>query len=198
MESPGDGAAGASATWVLPYEEASFAVPRETAIPETPLPILMEIVARVVTIEGPIHREEITRRVTVLWGQQRAGNRIVRAISDAIELAIRQGILQSEGEFVTPSQRTELTVRCRSGVTAPHLRKPEMLPPAEIAAAIRGLLTENIGLHRQEIPGMVARLMGFKAASPKLKDAVDAVVSKLIEQGQASARDSKVFPPQKS
>jgi hypothetical protein len=45
---------------------------------------------------------------------------------------------------------------------------------------------------------MVAKLMGFKAASPKLRDAIDAVVSKLIEQGQAAARDSKVFPPQKS
>jgi hypothetical protein len=31
-----------------------------------------------------------------------------------------------------------------------------------------------------------------------LKDTIDTMVSKLIEQGQASARDSKVFPPQKS
>jgi hypothetical protein len=70
-------------------------------------------------------------------------------------------------------------------------------PPAEIAA-VRGLLTDHIGLHRQEIPGMVVKLLGFKATSPKLKDAIDAAVSRLIEQGQATGRDGKVDPPQKS
>ena len=200
MEPAGDeaDANGASATWVLPYQEARFDVPSETTIPETPVPVLVEVVARIVMIEGPIHREEVARRVTSLWGQQRAGNRIAKAVSEAIERAVRDGTLQSEGPFVIHSQRTEVAVRCRSGVTAPNLRKPEMIPPAEIAAAIRGLLTDHIGLHRQEIPGMVVKLLGFKATSPKLKDTIDAVVSKLIDQGQASARDSKVFPPHPS
>ncbi len=135
--------------------------------------------------------------MTSLWGQQRAGNRIIEALSSAIGLAIRKGILQSEGEFVSDAQRTEIAVRSRSEVTSANLRKPEMLPPAEIAAAIRKLLTEHIGLHRQEIPAMVARLLGFKTTTAKLKDAIDAVVARLIEQGQVSVRDDKLFPPQK-
>ena len=48
-----------------------------------------------------------------------------------------------------------------------------MLPPAEIAAAIRGLLTDHIGLHRQEVPAMVARLLGFKTTTAKLKEVID-------------------------
>jgi hypothetical protein len=196
---PADGGAdGAAPAWVLPYQEARFEVPSETAIPDTPLPILTKIVTRIVTIEGPIHREEVIRRVTSLWGQQRAGNRITQAVGDAIERAIQRGDLQADGEFVSLSPPAEIPVRCRAGVAAAHLRKPELLPPAEIAAAIRGLLTDHIGLHRQEIPGMVARLLGFKAASAKLKDAIDPVVEKLIEQGQASTRDAKVFPPRKA
>jgi very-short-patch-repair endonuclease len=197
MEPAGEAVNGTLPAWVLPYQEASFDVPSGTAIPDTSLTTLTKIVTRIVTIEGPIHREEITRRVTSLWGQQRAGNRIIGSVSSAIGLAIRKGILQSEGEFVSDAQRTEITVRSRSEVTASNLRKPEMLPPAEIAAAIRRLLTDHIGLHRQEIPGMVARLLGFKTTTAKLKDAIDAVVARLIEQGQASARDDKVFPPHK-
>ena len=135
--------------------------------------------------------------MTSLWGQQRAGNRIIGAVTGAIELAIRKGILQSDGEFVSHTERTEIPVRSRSEVTASNLRKPEMLPPAEIAAAVRKLLTEHIGLHRQEIVGMVARLLGFKTTPAKLKDAIDAVVARLIEEGQASVRDDKLFPPQK-
>ncbi len=197
MEPPDESANGSLPAWVLPYEEANFGVPSGTAIPDTSLNTLAKIVSRVVTIEGPIHREEITRRVTSLWGQQRAGNRITAAVSSAIQLAIRKGILQSEGEFVSDAQRTEIAVRSRADVTASNLRKPEMLPPAEIAAAIRGLLTDHIGLHRQEVPAMVARLLGFKTTTAKLKEVIDAAVARLIEQGQVSVRDDKLFSPQK-
>ncbi len=37
-----------------------------------------------------------------------------------IAVAIREGSLQSDGEFVSHSQQTEILVRCRSGVTAPN------------------------------------------------------------------------------
>ena len=195
MEPTDESVNGAVPAWVLPYQEARFDVPSGTAIPDTSVNQLAKIITRVVTIEGPIHREEITRRVTTLWGQQCAGNRITGAVSNAIALAIRKGILQADGDFVSDAQRTDIMVRSRSEVTAPNLRKPEMLPPAEIATAIRKLLTEHIGLHRQEIVGMVARLLGFKTTTAKLKDAIDAVVARLIEQGQASVRDDKLFLP---
>ena len=183
--------------WVLPYQEASFDVPSGTGIPETSVNTLAKIISRVVLIEGPIHREEITRRITSLWGQQRAGNRIITAVTSAIALAIRKGILKSDGDFVSDLQRTEVTVRSRADVIAPNLRKPEMLPPAEIAAAIRNLLLEHIGVHRQEITGMAARVLGFKTTTTKLKDAIDPVVDRMIEQGQVAVRDDKLFLPQK-
>ena len=174
-----------------PMKSRSFEGPKRTPIPETSVSTLTRIVTNVVEIEGPIHKEEIARRMTSLWGQQRTGNRIIGAMTNAIELAIRKGNLQSDGEFVSHSERTEIPVRSRSEVTAANLNKPEMLPPAEIAAAIRKLLTEHIGLHRQEIVAMVARLLGFKTTPAKLKEAIDAVVIKLIEQGQASIRDGQ-------
>ena len=181
--------------WVLPYQEADFDVPSGTAIPDTSLNTLAKIVTRVVTIEGPIHREEVIRRVTSLWGHHRAGNRIIGTVTGAIQLAVRKGILQSEGEFVSLADRTEIAVRSRSAVTASNLRKPEMLPPAEIAAAIRRLLADHIGLTRQELVAMVARLLGFKTTTAKLKEAIDAVVAGMIEQAEVSVRDDKFFSP---
>jgi very-short-patch-repair endonuclease len=193
MEPADESVNGSLPPWVLPYQEASFGVPSATAIPDTSINTLAKIVARVVTIEGPIHREELTRRVTSLWGQQRAGNRIIGAVSSAIALAIRKGILQADDDFLSDAQRTEIAVRSRSEVSSTSLRKPEMLPPAEIAAAIRRLLADHIGVHRQEMPAMVARLLGFKATTTKLKEAIDAVVAGLIERGQVSVRDEKLF-----
>ncbi len=195
MEPVEESANGALPPWVLPYEEASFGVPSATAIPDTSVNALAKIVARVVAIEGPIHREEITRRLTSLWGQQRAGNRIIGAVAGAIQLGIRKGILQFEGDFVRDAQRPEIPVRSRAEVKSSSLRKPEMLPPSEIASAIRKLLVDQIGLHRQEAPAMVARLLGFKTTTPKLKEAIDAVVAGMVEQGQVSVRDGKLFQP---
>jgi len=39
----------------------------------------------VVETEGPIHKEELARRITSLWGQQRTGPRIAEAILNAID-----------------------------------------------------------------------------------------------------------------
>ena len=70
----------------IPYEEAAFAMPcASQQIHEVPTGTLAEIVRQVVSIEGPIHTDEIVARVRSLWGLQRAGNRIQAAVTRAVE-----------------------------------------------------------------------------------------------------------------
>jgi very-short-patch-repair endonuclease len=185
---------GASPEWLVPYAEADFGVPSETAIHETSRSVLCDIVARVVTIEGPVHRDEIARRITSLWGQQRTGGRIVEAVGKAIETAVGTGVLSDESGFISHSENATIHVRSRLHVSSLPLRRPEMLPPAEIRAAIRHLANEQVGVHVDEMPMIVGRVLGFKATSAKLKEVISRALGESVDNGSVLLRDSKVFP----
>lgn len=173
--------------------EATLDVPSRTPIHETSLPVLKEIVAGVVQIEGPIHREEVARRVTSLWGLQRTGARIAEAISRAVDEGIRLGVLLSNEEFVAHCNQTTVSVRSRAGVTSASLKKPEMIPHAEIRQAILYLAAEHVGVGRDELMLMVAKALGFKAAGAKLKDTIEGVLKHIVEHGVLDLRDEKLF-----
>jgi hypothetical protein len=171
------------AAWVSSYVEAVLTVPSGTPIHETSLSILTSIVADVVEIEGPIHRDEIARRVTALWGLQRTGSRINESISKAIDSGIRSGVLWADPEFV----------RSRSNVTSANLKKPEMIAPAELQEAIERLVAEHVGIQHDQLPVVVAKVLGFKATSPKLKDVIEKVLERMLEQNTVILRDEKLF-----
>jgi hypothetical protein len=191
---PMEGEAGAE--WVTPYQEAAFNVPRETAIHDTRQPILREIAARIVEIEGPIHREEVARRVTSLWGLSRTGSRIVETINQAIDASLHIKTLRADGPFLMHArQEAKPQVRSRSGVGSLSLKKPEMIAPAEITHAITLLVNDNLGLRRDDLPTMIARLFGFKATSAKFKEVVEDALPRAQNENLVILRDEKLYPP---
>jgi very-short-patch-repair endonuclease/DNA polymerase III delta prime subunit len=181
--------------WIVPYVEATLEVPSGTPIPETAPSILSGIVASIVEIEGPIHREEVARRVTSLWGQQRIGARISDAISNAFEMALSSEVLRADEEFVIHSNQTVVPIRNRASVASIHLRKPEMIPPSEIRQAILQLATQQIGLGISEVPLLVVKALGFKATGPKLKELIDGVLERMVLENVLTLREQRLYLP---
>jgi very-short-patch-repair endonuclease len=192
---PGTPVLGNGYSWASSYVEANPKVPNSTPIPETGPTVLAKVVAEVVKIEGPIHRDEIARRITSLWGQQRTGARIAEAVSKAIDAGVLSGTLQADSDFINHGQQPVILVRDRSEVTSSSLKKPEMIPPAEMRRAILCLVAEQIGLRREELPSMVGRLLGFKTTSAKLKEMIEGVSSSMLESSEVISRDEKLFLP---
>ncbi len=151
------------------------------------------IVTAVVRVEGPIHKEEIARRITSLWGLQRTGPRIAEAVARCDRGGASLGSPECRFGLHAPSGQPIVPVRDRSEVAAANLKKPEMIPPAEIRQAILHLVADHVGLRRDELPPMVVRALGFKATSPKLKDLIEKVLATMLEAGDVAARDQKLF-----
>ena len=110
------------------------------ALPETirqrphdaPVPKLAALARRIVEIEGPIHEEEVARRVAAAFDLGKAGTRIRQATQRALHHARMVDGLEADGPFwMTGEQRLDSPVRDRS-----HERLPaKYLPPIEIRAA---------------------------------------------------------------
>jgi hypothetical protein len=160
-----------------PYQRAQFLVTSAVEPHEAPLSQLSELVVKIVQIEGPIHIDEIARRISALFGRAKAGNRIVDATSRAVMVTIRNGsALRREGDFLmTSDQFVTPKVRNRSNETG-SLLKAAYLPPIEIKAAAEQIRKESGDISDDELIREVARLFGFQRVGPDLQFALAAVI----------------------
>lgn len=170
------------------YVEAKFSVPKDIEPHEVPAKKMTDIVFRIVEQEGPVHQDEVVIRVRDLWGLERAGSRIQETVSTAISTLLRNKKCTRERDFVSIAS-APVVVRNRENVSSSNLRRPEMLPPAEIRTAILALIEAHHGATKEEIPVAVARLLGFKTTSNPLREAIEAQVKKLVRDGVVSELD---------
>jgi very-short-patch-repair endonuclease len=176
-----------------PYIEASFAVPKETSIHDLPINKLAGIVRAVVAIEGPVHRDEVSRRIATLWGKHRLGSRMIDAINPAIDLAVRAQALDEEEGFLAIAGQTEVEVRNREQVQSMDLRKPDLLPPAEVRAALCQVVSRHLGIQRDDAPGASARLFGFRTTSARIREVIERQLDRLVESGQLRLNENRLF-----
>ncbi|MGY3450093.1 very-short-patch-repair endonuclease [Bradyrhizobium sp. USDA 4353] len=162
-----------------PYEEVKLRVRREVEPHETSLTNMMRHVVEIVAVEGPVHESEIIVRIRSAWGLARAGNRIRDAVRAALNAAAAKGQIAGGPFYVVPGQT--IVVRNREDVQSTTLRKPEMLPPEEIKAAILQVVEQNFGAEEDQLLQAVARLFGFGSTSAQLREAVQSGLRDLLD-----------------
>lgn len=181
------GSASAAVLKSTDYVEASFPVTRDVDPHEVPVGRLADYVEQIVDVEGPIHVDEITARIRILWGLGRAGSRIRGAVQRAVQMTVKRGTLVGGPFYSRPGQ--SIVARDRSNVSSPTLRRPDMLPPDEIEHAMLEIVNVNFGAGREDLIQATSRAFGFAATSSQLRavlvSALDQLVAKerLIEQG---------------
>jgi hypothetical protein len=150
----------------------SVAVPSNIEPHEVTVAEMAKITRTIVEIEGPIHQDEIARRVSTLFGKSRTGSKIsAAAIRGLKALKTSSIILEKDGFWMTPTQLDSPSVRDRSGAP-PSLQRADMLSPLEIRAAAKIAERENGRLTADEMAFAVTRLLGFKRTGPELRVAI--------------------------
>lgn len=155
-----------------PYVEANFAV-YYTAEPHELAPREMaEIVTKIIAIEGPVHEEEIARRVARLLGKDRTGTRIFDNVLRGLGAAMKTGDVSKDGCFWRHnSANQKIAVRSRS-VASATLRKANMIPPTEIKEAIVQAQLDNGELTSEDAIFAVTKALGFDRIGPDLRAAI--------------------------
>ena len=184
---------GKSKIEVLPYSEASFSVDTTLEPHEVSSQTMAEIVTRIVREEGPIHRDEVARRVSSLWGFRRTGSRISLAVNAGLSIGDRSKSLSESGDFYDVPDRRISSVRNRSHASSSTLRKPDMLPPSEIRFTIGKVVEAYIGIEPDEAAIEVTRLFGFKATSAPLRDVITLEIRSLLDLGPLRQQDGKLY-----
>jgi hypothetical protein len=157
-----------------PYVRAELSVRSNLEPHEAPIAQLADLVMKIVEIEGPIHIDEVARRITSTFGKSRAGNRIVEATGRAARIAAQRGhSLRWEGQFLlTEEQADNPPVRDRIAETG-SLLKASYLPPMEIAAAAHRIRSESGDMSAEDLTRAVARLLGFQRVGSDLAEVIN-------------------------
>lgn len=166
-----------------PYREAAFEVPRKKEPHDLHREAMADIVVRIVEIEGPIHKDEVARRVASLWGYGRTGRRVVVAARGGLRLACKRGAFVVESQFYRLVDTVPSVIRDRASVASSTLRRPDMLGPAEIRAALLHIARSNFSVGVDEIITHAGRLFGFRAISARLRSVLEREVGRLLDAG---------------
>ena len=185
-----------------PYAEAGFQIPayQHGELPEAAVKTVAKYVQRIVEVEGPVHAEEVCRRLSRLWGYGRAGKRIQAAVANGVDAGLRHGrIARASSEaprfLDRVDRRGDPPVRDRSGVKSKALRKLEMLPPTEIQAAILATVERNIGITAADCAREAARMLGFKATRAEMRASFEGLARRLVEAGRLVQSGSELRLP---
>jgi very-short-patch-repair endonuclease len=137
----------------------------------------------VVAAEGPVHVDEVVRRIRVLWGLQRAGNRVREALERAIGAAAARRAVLRDGDFLRLPDAT-IRVRRRNGDPAPRI---ELIAEVEIAAALAEVLRAQFATPRDELVDAAARRFGFQLTSAATAARIATVLELEVARGAFTA-----------
>jgi very-short-patch-repair endonuclease len=159
------------------YRLAEVATPRGVEPHRIAVSDMANITNAIVEIEGPVHQDEVARRVTALFGKARTGSLISAAsLRSLTRLKSSSKLIEQDGFWMTPDQHKIPPVRDRSAAPI-ALQRANMVAPIEIRAAIKLAIQENGSLGEDEMAIAVTGLLGFRRTGPELKAAIAKAVS---------------------
>ena len=176
----------------VPYQEASFAIPddiRESMeLRDVNRNELADWAAQVVEVEGPVHVQEIARRLSLLWGYTSTGPAIKAAVAAAAEWALHKNLIRysdsTSKEFFDRMDSPDNSLpRDRSSSSA-QVRQLRMLPPTEVQAAVIICVEKNIAIDAHKCAVQVAKMLGYGRASKGFQTLVQAQVQTLVREGK--------------
>ena len=175
------------------YQEADFHINDRRELHEVPRGRLAEIIVDVVDIEGPIHSDELTRRVTTLWGLSKAGRRIRSGVAKALAHTERMGRVEMDGSFARSPGSSLAKPRSRASASSPTLLKADMLPPSEIRLAATDVVRIHVGATVADVVVEVTRVFGFKRAGPDLKRVIEAEIRRMLYDEVISFEKDRIY-----
>jgi len=175
----------------IPYRLAEDFFGSFSSIEEVPTSLLKEAISRTVDIEGPIHIDELVRRVARSFGFNRAGSKI----KDTIEKQITNILtLNRDNQFIS-SESSKIVVRDRSNLP-PESRKLEYVYNAEIAIAVMQLVNESQGIELEELIRETCQKFGFARVTIQMQDRVQTIILDLISRNELANKNGFIMSNQ--
>jgi very-short-patch-repair endonuclease len=174
---------------VIAYVEFEERINSKKAPHEVPVYQLTQLVERIVQVESPVHEDEVARRVTKVFGLEKAGSRIQSATVSALKAS--RNLVHLNGIWSISNSITQ--VRDRSNVKSKNLVNASMLPQIEIVAAMELIVKESVRINSVELIQATSRKFGFQRCGPDLKEVVQEALNSQLGKRLVMGEDGFVM-----
>jgi len=187
---------------VQPYVFARFEVNTQgMELHEVPKISMAKWVAKVVEIEGPVHIEEVCRRITENAGLSRRGRRINQRVRSGARVSEKNGDIIVKGDFLhmpadSEGEATDV-IRDRSSLPDTS-RKMEYIAPEEICLAVITAVDSACGIDIEDAIAQTCRLFGFSRTTEGMRAYVEPLVRRMIDDGVIEERSGMLLVGQHS
>lgn len=187
---------------VQPYVLARFEIDTQgMELHEVPKISMAKWVARVVEVEGPVHIEEVCRRITENAGLSRVGRRINQRVHSGARVSRKNGDITIKGDFLRmpADSEGEATDVIRDRSSLPNAsRKMEYIAPEEIRLAVITAVDSACGIDVGGAITQTCRLFGFARTTEAMRAHVEPLVRRMIDDGVIEERNGMLLVGQHS
>lgn len=134
---------------------------------------------RIVDVEGPVHVEEVIRRVARSFGANRAGNRIRERI---LEIILESLSVLQRGNFIYAMGNRPIVARSREGLPA-ESRNMEYVAPEEIQLVATKIAGQSFGIGEDALCREVVSQFGFNRTTQQMQDYVMPILKMMVKEG---------------
>ena len=174
-------------TKIVDYKTAkNIAVNSSTELYDKSIFEVSDIVKGIVEVEGPIHVNELIKRIRESCEIKRAGAKFKKTINDAIEISEQSGDITKIDDFLFNDLDKNINIRKR---IKPNI---DLISQAEIEKNIELILAENKSLNISKIAKEAANNFGFKSTSKKTANRINSVLDLMIVDGKVIVKDDVV------
>lgn len=155
---------------------------------------IRSLIEAVVSKEGPVSLDLVTRRVAEHWGLGRVTSRAIKRIERLTGKANVNVVLEFGGVFLwAPSQDPNTFSIFRiSGANENSKRDAKYLPSQEVANAALHVLEQHVSLPMTDLAKETARLLGYQRTGPTVEKAMRHGIGVMLINGVAREEDGVV------
>lgn len=140
--------------------------------------VLAKDVVAIVRTEGPLHADLLYYRMAKLYGIDRAGSDVRRAVDRAMREATRAGEVERRKFFYWPAGMAAAEPR----VAGP--RTVDQIAPEELQGTVLTVLRASGAVPGEELVRATARALGFQRTGASLNSGISAAIDALRAMGQ--------------
>ena len=163
---------------IVEYKFASdFGLNSQKDLFDQPIENVSNSITKIVNTEGPIHVDEVIKRVKDSCNIKRAGSKMKKQVNTAIKESEKSGNIIRIGDFLYDASSNDVVIRKR---VKPKI---DLISDEEIAKNIETILSHKQRLPTAVLTREVSRNFGFKSTSRKTSAKIKGVLDSMIADG---------------
>lgn len=145
----------------------------------------------IISLEQPIHFEELCRRIAPAYGRQKATSVVRETVRDIFRYKLNGMITEDKNEFVRIKDFTDIKVRIPNP-DDDYLRPITYICDEELALAMKTIAQHSFGITPDDLFIVTAREFGFKRTGENIINSLRNVYKQMLNNDEIVEIDGKV------